>query len=329
MLHLEERFDRFDFGLVRVIGQRASFCCQSTSSHPFCVLLLLYVYGEDTYAIAFNTHLGHAIGTGHFQLNAELVLRNIHIGCHLASLQTDTVHGKCADFSVFRRFVHPQMQISACEPIPFKRFQCKLFGPIQGITNNSGAWIKLLTLPCGWNPSSGCKHQSFLFGTIDFTTQQTPFCLFVYLVYAYRIQPGIQIVERIEFKPKSYSLTPCSIIDSDESNQLCIKNKLFNESGLLAKDVSREPFNISSDVTLPFISGLLYPFFQVPFCCGMSKKTFRYSTQNSYGTHRHGRTDRRRMMFQWSAYERRRRHVKASGGAGWAVAVDSERVGVG
>jgi len=47
-------------------------------------------------------------------------------------------------------------------------------------------------------------------------------------------------------------------------------------------------------------------------------------------THRHGRTDGRRMVFQRGAYERRRRRrVQTSGGPGRAVAVDGERVGVG
>jgi len=42
MLHLEERFDRFYLRFVWVIRQRAPFGRQSTSSHPFGVLLLLY-----------------------------------------------------------------------------------------------------------------------------------------------------------------------------------------------------------------------------------------------------------------------------------------------
>lgn len=161
MLHLEERFDRFDLRFVRVIRQWAPFGCQSTSSHPFGVLLLLYniifsLNGEkqltiistssitifnlvtclNTYALASNTHLGHAIWTGYFQLYTELVLWNVHVRCHLASLETDTVHWQCAHFGVFRRLVHPQMQISACKPIPFESFQRKFFGPIYRESHN-------------------------------------------------------------------------------------------------------------------------------------------------------------------------------------------------
>jgi len=100
----------------------------------------------DTYVIASDTHFGHAVRTRHFELYAELVLRNVHLGRHFASLQTDTVHGQRADAGVLRRFVHPQMQVTAREPIPFERFQCKFFGP-TGKTRT--AQIRLLFTPTG------------------------------------------------------------------------------------------------------------------------------------------------------------------------------------
>lgn len=41
VLHFQKRLDGLDFGLVRVIGQRASFGRQPTGCHPLGVLLLL------------------------------------------------------------------------------------------------------------------------------------------------------------------------------------------------------------------------------------------------------------------------------------------------
>lgn len=145
MLHFEERFDRLDFGLVCVVGQRAPFGRQSAGRHPFGVLFLLQTrrfitrqysncnltdLAAMTYALASYTHLGHAVRTGHLQFNAELVLRNVHVGRHFAALQADTVHGWRAGLGVLRRFVHPQIQVSAREPIPFERFQREFFWPV-------------------------------------------------------------------------------------------------------------------------------------------------------------------------------------------------------
>lgn len=82
-----------------------------------------------TYALASNTHLGHAVRTGNLQFYAELVLRNVHVRRHFATLQADAVHGRRTGLGVLRRFVHPQIQVPARKPIPFERFQREFFRP--------------------------------------------------------------------------------------------------------------------------------------------------------------------------------------------------------
>lgn len=58
---------------------------------------------------------------------------------------------------------------------------------------------------------------------------------------------------------------------NDLGFKILFRTSWVGENGLLANDVSSDPFSISNDVTFPFISDLLYPFFQVPFCCETKK----------------------------------------------------------
>lgn len=59
------------------------------------------------------------------------------------------------------------------------------------------------------------EHQRFFLGAIDFTAEQTPLGLFVYLIDAHGVQPGVQVVERVELE--------------SQFQQVVLSNALFHD----------------------------------------------------------------------------------------------------